>query len=318
MRGRDAARRADRLGARHPQPAQPPDHPREREDPGDRRRRGRHRLRRCGGHGARLPRGPDEHRDRRSARPAADGGGDARRGDRRAQGVPRRADAEAPARGGLIPRGRPPRVSLIAFAIYLITDGREGQDERAEQAISSLPRGAVAVQLRAPALTGGALHERALRWRALTTRLGAPLFLHDRVDIALAVAADGAHLPARGLPARAARRIAPSLLLAASTHSLPEARMAVAGGADLCTFGPVWPTASHPGAPPVGVAALAEVARSLAIPVFALGGVDAARAGEVAAAGARAACLRAILDSSDPAREARAIHASLRRAARTP
>jgi thiamine-phosphate pyrophosphorylase len=145
----------------------------------------------------------------------------------------------------------------------------------------------------------------------VTRARGSLLMVNDRIDVALAAEADGAHLPGRGLSAGAARRIAPELLLGVSTHSLPEARRAVMDGADFITFSPIWRTATHPQATPVGPAALAEVARALAVPVFALGGVDAETAGEVARAGARAACLRSVLSANDPAAAARAVWAAL-------
>ncbi len=198
--------------------------------------------------------------------------------------------------------------SRVGFRIYLISDGAE--PARVDAALASLPAGAAAVQLRARGLDGRALHERALRLReAIAGR--APLLVNDRVDVALAAGADGAHLPARGLPSKVARRIAADLILGASTHSLPEARMAAAGGADFVTFGPVWRTRSHPGARPAGVAALAEVAAALAIPVFALGGVDPARAREALAAGARVATLGNLLGADDVPAAARAFAAAL-------
>lgn len=197
------------------------------------------------------------------------------------------------------------------FRLYLISDGEGDQPERIECALGAVPRGSTAIQLRAPALPGRELHGRALALRALTSRLGAALFVNDRLDVALAVGADGAQLPVRGLPSAAARRVAPDLLLSASTHSLYEARAAIAGGADLVTFGPIWPTASHPDAAPLGEEALATAVRALAVPVFALGGVDADTAPTVAATGAGAACLRAVLDAADPAAAAHAIAAAL-------
>ena len=158
------------------------------------------------------------------------------------------------------------------------------------------------MQLRAKQLEGCALLAAGRELLAITGRYGSPLFLNDRVDVALLLGAAGAHLPARGLPVKVARRIAPDLLLGASTHSLAEARMAVAGGADLVTLGPVWATPSKAGmGEPVGVVMLGEVVQRVAVPVFALGGVDKERAGECVAAGARLACIRAVLDAEDPA-----------------
>lgn len=197
----------------------------------------------------------------------------------------------------------------VGFRIYLIGDG---EDERGlDAALAALPAGEAAFQLRAPGLEGRALYERAERLRGLTRARGAPLFVNDRVDVALAVAADGVHLPGRGIGPEAARRIAGGMRIGVSTHSLAEARAAAEAGADLITFGPVWPTASHPGAAGVGVAALAAVASAIACRVFALGGVDAARARQLPP-GVGAACLRGVLAAPDPAAAATSLASALR------
>ncbi|MFP5288883.1 MAG: thiamine phosphate synthase [Thermoanaerobaculia bacterium] len=113
------------------------------------------------------------------------------------------------------------------------------------------------------------------------------LLVNGRLDIALAAGADGAHLPADGVPiAPLRRRFGPGVLLGRSTHSVEEVERALADGADYVTFGPVYPT---PGkeryGPPVGVEALARAAAA-GLPVYALGGVTLERFAEVAAAGA--------------------------------
>jgi thiamine-phosphate pyrophosphorylase len=132
------------------------------------------------------------------------------------------------------------------------------------------------------------------------------LIVNDRVDVALASGADGAHLPSRGLDVKNVRRVVPKgFVVGVSTHSLAEARMAERGGADYVVFGPVF--ASPGKSAPVGVPALAEVVKALAIPVFALGGVGVDNAGECQAAGARLACISAVFKSADPAATVRAL-----------
>lgn len=213
------------------------------------------------------------------------------------------------------PRARSSRVS---FRLCIITDG-QGDSERLSsllaRALAEVPPGAVAVQLRERALSGSALFALGERLRGLTAAAGAALLINDRLDVALAVGADGVHLPSPGLPVQSARRALEAtgsrLLISAASHSLPEAQMAVASGAELVTFGPIWPTPSKPDGPllpgqervqPAGVAALAQVAAALPVPVFALGGIDdEGRAAACVAAGARLACIRLVLSASDPA-----------------
>lgn len=116
---------------------------------------------------------------------------------------------------------------------------------------------------------------------------GALLLVNGRVDVALAAGADGAHLPADGVPlAPLRRRFGTGVVLGRSTHRVSEVEEALSGGADFVTFGPVYRTPSKERfGPPVGLEALARAA-AVGIPVYALGGVTLERFEEVAAAGA--------------------------------
>ena len=185
-------------------------------------------------------------------------------------------------------------------------------------ALSALPTGFAAVQLRARRLDGAALFAAAKELRAATaTATGAaskravPLVVNDRADVALAAGADGVHLPSRGLPPATARAlVGAARLVGVSTHSVAEALAARTGGADYVVFGPVWPTGKKRDA--VGLDALAEAVRACApMPVFALGGVDATRARAVVATGARVACIGAVLGQADAAAAARALAAAM-------
>src|SRR5262249_46665580 len=115
-----------------------------------------------------------------------------------------------------------------------------------------------------------------------TTRV----LVNGRLDVALAAGADGAHLPADGLPAGPLKaRFGPGVLLGRSTHSLEEVERARDEGGDYVAFGPVYATPGK--GEPLGVAALGRaVAAGAGVPVFALGGVTLHRFGELAAAGA--------------------------------
>lgn len=211
----------------------------------------------------------------------------------------------------------------VGFHLCLITDGMTYPESALVAALSAVPEGSVAVQLRNRGLGGADLLRLAERLRTLTAAARAPLFINDRLDVALAVGAEGIHLPGHGLPPRRVRHLLETgLLVSCASHSLVEARLLAAEGADCVTFGPIWPTPSKPDDPavpasarvaPVGPAALAEAAAALPVPVFALGGVDtSARAAACAAAGARVACLRAVLAAADPAAAARAFLAAVR------
>jgi thiamine-phosphate pyrophosphorylase len=146
--------------------------------------------------------------------------------------------------------------------------------------------GVGAVQIREKDLDDRGVFELARQARAALPSPAAVL-VNGRLDLALAAGADGAHLPADGVPAAALRRrFGSGVLLGVSTHSVKEVERAMQDGADYVTFGPVWPTPSKERyGPPLGIGELARAAR-VGIPVYALGGVMLSRFGAAAAAGA--------------------------------
>lgn len=211
-----------------------------------------------------------------------------------------------------VPLASEPRPLRIRFRLMLITNGEDPTlFDKLRAIFAAVPAGSVAVQLRHPGLEGAALFRRAEQLRELTKKSAAPLLINDRLDVAVAVGADGVHLPSHGLPVRPARRTAgEDLLISAAAHGAPEARMAANGGADCVLYSPVFETPSKPGVAPIGTVALGELARDLAprgVVVFGLGGIDTPeRATACLMVGARIACLRGVLAAADPAAAARA------------
>jgi thiamine-phosphate diphosphorylase len=143
--------------------------------------------------------------------------------------------------------------------------------------------------------------------RAITRAHGALLVVNDRLDIALAVEADGVHLGQDDLrlaDARAALAGRP-MLIGVSTHDLDQVRAALAAGADYLGFGPVFPTATKANPDPVvglaGLAAAAALCRAAGVPLVAIGGIGLGDAAAVAAAGASAAAaIGAVNQAADP------------------
>ena len=178
----------------------------------------------------------------------------------------------------------------------------------------ALDAGLPAVQLREKDLPGRPLLALAEALRAATTHAGALLLVNDRIDVAIAVGADGVHLGGESMPVDVARRLLPaSALVGVSAHAPSEVAAAAAAGADLAFFGPVYATPSKAAyGPPQGLARLAEAVRAAAIPVLAIGGVGTEEVRAVRAAGAAgAAVIRAILAADDPAAATRALLAAL-------
>ena len=137
---------------------------------------------------------------------------------------------------------------------------------------------------------------------------GAALIVNDRVDVALAVDADGVHLGQTDLPLAEARRLAPELWIGVSTHNLEQVRAACEAGADYLGFGPVFATSTKRNPDPVqGLDGLrAAVAAASGRPVVAIGGITATQIGDVYRTGVHAVCaISAVNDSRDPRDTAR-------------
>lgn len=139
--------------------------------------------------------------------------------------------------------------------------------------------------------------------RRVCTEAGAALVINDRVDVALAVGADGVHLGQTDLPLAAARAIAGDRLwIGVSTHDVDQVRAACAGGADYLGFGPIFATSTKANPDPVqGLAGLrAAVAAAGGRPIVAIGGVTPGHAAALYAAGAAAVCaISAVNDAAD-------------------
>lgn len=193
------------------------------------------------------------------------------------------------------------------FDLYLITAGFDSSTvARVESVLhwASTYRKQlqIAVQLRARNLPGAELFQAASQLRRLTRDTEVALFVNDRIDVALAVDADGAQLPAAGLPSAVARRLVPAhFLLGASAHTPTDAARAAQAGADFVVFAPIFDPLSKPRQRPAhGLSVLRQVVDSVQIPVFALGGISASNVADCMATGARIASLGLVLGQIDP------------------
>ena len=203
----------------------------------------------------------------------------------------------------------------IDFTLYLITDRKQTGGRNLNFVIEEALRGGVrAVQLREKDLSSKELYEMAYELRKLTARHNAKLFINDRVDVALAVDADGVHLGFNSLPLYRVRRIiGEKKLIGVSCHNQVQAITAQEMGADFITFGPIFFTPSKaPYGDPVGVEKLGEVTQLMEIPVFALGGINKENASEVIKTGAHGiALVSSILSAPEPRVAARSLFSLL-------
>jgi thiamine-phosphate pyrophosphorylase len=195
--------------------------------------------------------------------------------------------------------------------LIVVTDPECGGGRTVPEVVrAALRGGAPAIQLRGKEMAAREMAELARALLAETRAAGALLFVNDRVDVALAVGADGAHVGQDDLPAAAARRIAPpGFLLGVSAETAELAREAERDGADYVGTGPVYPTGSKADAgEAVGVGRVAEVAAAVGIPVVGIGGIDAANAAAVVGAGAAGvAVISAVMRAPDPEAAVRAL-----------
>jgi thiamine-phosphate pyrophosphorylase len=168
---------------------------------------------------------------------------------------------------------------------------------------ASLRGGAPAVQIRAKGGEARDILELARALRQETTKAGALLFVNDRVDVALAADADGAHVGDDDIPLEAARRISPrGFVLGRSVNTAAEALTAMRQGADYLGVGPVFGTPSKSDAgDAIGAEGIASVRSVTTLPIVAIGGLDLTNSSEIATAGADGvAVIRAVMLADDP------------------
>lgn len=201
----------------------------------------------------------------------------------------------------------------IDFQLYCITDRQQTAGRPLLDVVRAALNGGVrAVQLREKDLQGGELYGLAAQLRDITTRYQARLLINDRIDVALAVDADGIQLGQTSFPVSTARELlGPDKLIGVSTHSVNE--ISAATGADFIVFGPVYFTPSKAAyGEPQGLERLRRAVRHSSAPVFAIGGIKEEHIAEVQAAGAHGIALISALSAApDPSQAAKALLARL-------
>lgn len=193
--------------------------------------------------------------------------------------------------------------SCAQWRLYVIVDcAVVGRHDPAEVAVAAIRGGADVIQLRDKTASTRQLLEHARRLLAVTRAGGVPLLINDRVDVAVAVGADGAHVGQDDLPVWAARQLlGPNRILGKSTHSLEQALEAEQEGVDYLALGPVYPTPTKPDYPAVGLSLLSRVKACVTKPLVAIGGIEAGSVPDVVAAGAECvAVVRAVCAAADP------------------
>ena len=198
---------------------------------------------------------------------------------------------------------------LLSLRLIVLTDRGLAAPSTIDEVVEkALLAGAPAIQLRDKAASAGELLEVGQRLRKLTRRLGALLFVNDRLDVALAAGADGVHVGPEDLPVAALRaRVPAGFLIGYSSDDIAQAQRAVAAGADYIGCGAVYGTTTKTGAgAAIGLERLNAMATEIDAPVVGIGGITPERAGEVAATRAAGVVVAGgVMAASDPAEAVR-------------
>jgi thiamine-phosphate diphosphorylase len=211
------------------------------------------------------------------------------------------------------------RTSPGRWRLHVITDAKASRGRSHLQvAESAIAGGADVLQLRDKEASAGLLYREALQLRKVTRDAAVPFIVNDRLDIALAVDADGVHVGQSDIPASVVRKvIGPGKILGVSVETVEEAAQAERDGADYLGVGPVFEArGTKPDAgEPVGLERIARIRRHSRLPIVAIGGIDAGNARRVREAGADgAAVISAIVSADDIAQATRRMKRELEEA----
>jgi thiamine-phosphate pyrophosphorylase len=196
--------------------------------------------------------------------------------------------------------------------LYVITTGTLVSGRaHAEIAAAAADGGATAVQLRAPELDDDRLVPLAAAVGRICEDAGVLFFVNDRVEVAVASGAAGAHVGQSDEPGQARAALGPERILGVSVSSADEAIAAEAAGADYLGV-TIWGSDTKPDAKPVDLEGLRAVVAAVAIPVIGVGGIDETNAAKVIAAGASGiAVISAVAAAPDPAEAVRRLRSAV-------
>jgi len=202
----------------------------------------------------------------------------------------------------------------VDYSVYLVTD-RDLSLGRStlEIVTAAVSGGTTIVQLREKSANTREFIQEALKLKAYLKKMGVPLVINDRLDVAQVVQADGVHLGQTDLPIEMARNIVgEQMLIGISAESLGDAIEAEKAGADYLGVSPIYATPTKTDtAPPLGLEGLRQIRHSVNLPLVGIGGLNRSNAGAVIEAGADGvAVVSAIVSADNPelaARELRQI-----------
>ena len=190
----------------------------------------------------------------------------------------------------------------IDLSLYLVTDKSDDVEKFLNTIEESIKGGVTVVQIREKTADTLDFYNLSLKVKEITTKYNVPLIINDRVDIALAIDADGVHVGQSDMPCDVTRRlIGEDKILGVSAATVDEAQKAEKDGADYIGTGAVFPTATKDDAPSVTKEELKDVVDSIDIPVVAIGGINHDNASELKDTGiAGLSVVSAIMSAENP------------------
>lgn len=190
----------------------------------------------------------------------------------------------------------------VNYSLYLVTDrGILGDRDLFKAVEAAIKGGTTIVQLREKDISSLDFYNIAVKLKELVHRYNVPLIINDRLDIALAVDADGLHIGQSDLPIEVARRLLPGKILGYSVSNVEEALHGQKNGADYLGAGAVYATGSKADAGnPIGVEMVRKIKQSVALPVVGIGGIGLSNIEEIKTTGIEGvSIISAILGSPD-------------------
>ena len=170
----------------------------------------------------------------------------------------------------------------LNLSLYLVTDENDDVEKFLKTIEDAINGGVSVVQIREKTKDTLDFYNLALKVKEITTEYNVPLIINDRVDVALAIDADGVHIGQSDMPCDVTRKlVGPNKIVGVSAATIDEAKKAEKDGADYIGTGAVFPTATKDDAPKITKMDLKEIVESINIPVVAIGGITLDNAPEL-------------------------------------
>ena len=190
----------------------------------------------------------------------------------------------------------------LDLSLYLVTDKSDDVEKFLKTIEEGIKGGVTVVQIREKTADTLDFFNLALKVKEITQKYNVPLIINDRVDVALAIDAEGVHVGQSDMPCDVTRKlVGPDKIVGVSAATIDEAKKAEKDGADYIGTGAVFPTATKDDAPKITKKDLKEIVDSINIPVVAIGGITLDNAHELIDTGiAGLSVVSAIMSSDDP------------------